>query len=220
MIRFAEDNATLFKDEFGVPHTLLEIDNHHEVLSVEGKKFEKYLAKLFYEQIGTVATAEGLNSSVRSLSAKAIFDGETIPLHLRLAWTNPQVKDSIYYDLSEKTERCITITKDKGWEIVEDRIDVLFKRFGHQTAQVEPLHDFGSSAFDTFINSLNIKNEKRKLIVKVWIICKIYRRQKKKYLTNVTTATTGNFLQFMNISCIIFHCTTQTHHNQARKEYG
>lgn len=29
LISFAEDNATLFKDEFGVPHALLEIDNHH-----------------------------------------------------------------------------------------------------------------------------------------------------------------------------------------------
>ena len=33
------------------------------------------------------------------------------------------------------------------------------------------MQDYGSSAFDTFIDSLNIKNRKHKLLIKVWIIC-------------------------------------------------
>ena len=36
--------------------------------------------------------------------------------------------------------------------------------------QVEPLHDYYIEIFDKFINSLNIKNEKHKLLVKIWII--------------------------------------------------
>ncbi len=125
LIRLAEDYATLFNDEFGVPHALLKIDNnHHEVLSVEGKKFERYHAKLFYDQFGIVATAEGLNSAIRTLAAKAIFDGETIPLHLKIAWTNPQIKDSIYYDLTDKNRRYIKITKGQGWEIIQDQTNI------------------------------------------------------------------------------------------------
>ena len=123
LIGIAEDYGTLFNDEFGVPRALLKIDNnHHEVLSVEGKKFERYLAKLFYEQFYTVATAEGLNSAIRTLAAKAIFDCETIPLHLRIAWTNPQVKDSIYYDLTDKNRRYIKITNGQVGKLYRIRL--------------------------------------------------------------------------------------------------
>ena len=89
---------------------------------------------------------------------------------MKVAWSNPDNKDSIYYDLSDKKRRCIKITKNNGWKISENQIEVLFKRYGHQSSQLEPLHDYDPKIFDKFINSLNIKNEKHKLLVKIWII--------------------------------------------------
>ena len=35
---------------------------------------------------------------------------------------------------------------------------------------MEPTHDYDSKILDKFIDSLNIKNEKHKLLVKIWII--------------------------------------------------
>jgi hypothetical protein len=56
------------------------------------------------------------------------------------------------------------------WKIMNNQIEILFKRYGHQAPQVEPSHDYHSKIFDKFIDSLNIKNEKHKLLVKIWII--------------------------------------------------
>lgn len=173
IVQLALKNSTLFKDEFGIPYALLEIDNIYEVLSIDGSKFKHYLSKLYYDKCDKkIANAESISNAIRTLGAKAVFEGKTIPLYLKVAWSNPDTKDAIYYDLSDKERRCIKITKGNGWKITENQIEVLFKRYGHQSAQVEPLHpDYDpSNILDNFVNSLNIKNEKHKLIVKVWIV--------------------------------------------------
>ncbi|MGD1838709.1 MAG: bifunctional DNA primase/polymerase, partial [Nitrososphaeraceae archaeon] len=164
------ENSTLLKNEFEQPHALVKINNHYEVLSMDSSKFENYLSKLYYDKNEKqVANAESINNAIRMLKAQAIFEGKTMPLHLRLAWSNNETKDTIYYDLSDENRRSIKITKDMGWKIVENQFEVLFKRYGHQSAQVEPSHDYDKEIFDKFINSLNIKNEGHKLLVKVWI---------------------------------------------------
>ena len=89
-------------------------------MSIEGNKFESYLSKLYYDNCGKkTANAEAINNAKRTLGAKAIFEGQTIPLHLRVAWSNSENKESIYYDMTDEKRRCIKITKGNGWKIVE-----------------------------------------------------------------------------------------------------
>ena len=171
IVELVLESSTLFKDEFGIPHALLKENNHNEVLSIEGSKFESYVSKLYYDNYDKkTASAEAINNAIRTIKGKAIFEGQTIPLHLKVAWANEINKDEIYYDLSDEKRRCIKITKGIGWKIINNQIEVLFKRYGHQAPQVEPSHDYDSKIFDKFIDSLNIKNEKHKLLVKIWII--------------------------------------------------
>ena len=140
-------------------------------MSIEGSNFESYLSKLYYDSNDKkTANSESINNAKRTLGSIAIFEGQTIPLHLRIAWANPETKDSIYYDMTDEKRRCIKITKGGGWKIVENQIEVLFKRFGHQSPQVEPLHDYDSKILDKFVDSLNIKNETDKILIKVWIV--------------------------------------------------
>ena len=171
LVELVLENSTLFKDEFEIPHALIRINNHFEVLSIEGSKFESYVSKLYYDKCDKkIANAESINNAIRTIKGKAIFEGQTISLHLKVAWANEINKDEIYYDLSDEKRRCIKITKGIGWKIINNQIEVLFKRYGHQAPQVEPSHDYDSKIFDKFIDSLNIKNEKHKLLVKIWII--------------------------------------------------
>ena len=72
--------------------------------------------------------------------------------------------------MSDETRRCIKITKGKGWKIVENQIEVLFRRYNHQIPQIEPSQDYDPKVLDNFINSLNIKNENHKILIKVWIV--------------------------------------------------
>ena len=133
LVKLTLENSILFND-FGIPHGLVKINNdHYEVLSIEGNKFESYLSKLYYDNYGKkTANAEAINNSKRTLGAKAIFDGRTIPLHLRVAWSNSENKESIYYDMTDEKRRCIKITKGNGWKIVNNQHEVLFKRYGHR----------------------------------------------------------------------------------------
>lgn len=104
---------------------------------------------------------------VQLLQANAEFEGKTIQLHLRVAWS--EKKDAIYYDLTDEKRRCIKITKKDGWQLTNNQIEVLFARY-NQTPQVEPSKDYDEKILDKFINSLNIKNEKHKLLIKIWIV--------------------------------------------------
>ena len=49
LVELVLENSNLFKDEFGIPHALVKINNHFEVLSIEGSKFESYVSKLYYD---------------------------------------------------------------------------------------------------------------------------------------------------------------------------
>ena len=185
LIKLALANSTLFKDEFNSPHALVKIKDYYDVLSVEGTKFKRYLSKLYYdsEDGNKIAGTEVLNSVVHHLQADAEFDGKTIPLHLRTAWSNPDTKDAIYYDMSDEKRRCIKVTKD-GWKIVDNQIEVLFKRYNHLKPQVEPIRttttitklddtdDIDSKMFDVFTTLFNVKkkDQNNTLLLKCYII--------------------------------------------------
>ena len=138
LVEFVLQNCVvLFKDEFNVPH--IKLQNHYGVLPINNTKFKYYLLNLYYDaHEGQIANMESINSAISQLEAKAMVKGKTIPLHLRVAWSNNETTDAIYYDLSDEKNRCVKITKD-GWKIEENQDEVLFKRYDHLKPQVEPI---------------------------------------------------------------------------------
>jgi hypothetical protein len=190
LVELVLENPTtkLFKDEFNVPHILVMLQDHYEMLPVDSTKFKRYLSKLYYDTYeGKIANTEAINSAVSQLEAKSFYEGQTIPLHLRVAWDNnpDDTTDTIYYDLTDEKNRCIKITKD-GWKIVDNQIEVLFRRYNHLKPQVEPIittttivdtiDSIDSKMFDEFISLFNIKNKENtaaediKLLLKCYII--------------------------------------------------
>ena len=174
-----EDHIKLFKDEFNIPHILVMLQDHYEVLPIDSIKFKRYLSNLYYDNYeGKIANPEAINSAISQLEAKSFFEGPTTPLYLRVAWNNPDTTDTIYYDLSDEKNRCVKITKD-GWKILDNQIDVLFRRYNHLKPQVEPkisladIDDTDSKMFDEFMSLFNMKNKENKdnkLLLKCYII--------------------------------------------------
>lgn len=103
LIQTQEPAVVLFKDQFNVPHALINIYDHYEVLPIEDTKFRRYLSKLYYDNLKEVPNSEAVRNVVQLLAAKAIFEGETITLHLRAAWSkHVTTTNAIFYDMSDE----------------------------------------------------------------------------------------------------------------------
>ena len=101
----ASETCTLFKDQFNQAYALVRINGHYESIKLKSQKFTLYLTKLFYDHNSNIPTnKESVVNAIQILESKAIFEGATIPLHLRVAWSED--KKSIYYDLTNRELEC------------------------------------------------------------------------------------------------------------------
>lgn len=202
LLELVKGESIFFKDQFKVPHTLVKIYDHNEVLAIESTKFRRYLSKLYYDKFeNKIANSESIKNAIQILEAKADFEGQTIPLHLRTAWSSnnnddDKNKGSIYYDLTDPKNRCVKITSD-GWIIVNNQIEVLFRKYNHLSPQVEPLSikktrttittmreeeiesletlkddtdAIDAKILNEFMTLFNVKEEDNKLLLKCYII--------------------------------------------------
>ena len=124
--------AEFFTNTQDEPYAAIRQDNHREIFPLCGKKFKFWLSGVYYKETAKSVNNDTLQQVMSTLSAKAIFDsGEPIPLHTRIAKDGSE----FWYDLSCENWQAVHITS-KGWSVKEPPI--MFKRFGHQKAQVMP----------------------------------------------------------------------------------
>jgi len=88
LVQLASENVeSLFKDQYGTAYALVHITDHDEIIRVESNKFKRYLSKLFYDNNqNRVVNADAITNAIQVLQAKAEFEGQTIPLSLRVTW--------------------------------------------------------------------------------------------------------------------------------------
>lgn len=110
-----ENHIKLLKDEYNVPQIIIIINNHYETLPIDSKQFRRYLHLIYSDtNEGRIANSEAINSAIAKLEAKAFYEGQKITLHLRVAWDNPDITNTIYYDLADEKNRSIKITEMVG----------------------------------------------------------------------------------------------------------
>ena len=172
-----ENTEKFFKDQYGRPHAAVRFGKEKIliIMPLKSNKYKRYLCKLFREnRNGEIVGEEAINSAINTLAADADFDGETIPLHLRVAWGQKESKTKelyIYYDMTDGQGRIIEISAD-GWCIISGKdadFPILFKRH-NQTPQVTPDRNYTKDIFDRFLNLTNVLNPEHKLLLKVFII--------------------------------------------------
>ena len=166
IVDLATENSSLFfKDQYDMPWVRVHKEDHYELIRIIGNKFKRYIGKLYYDSEERVPNAEAINGAASVLQAKAEYDGETIPLSLRVAWDNDS--DGIIYDLTDKKWQCVKITKE-GWEIIKETSVPLFMRYS-QMPQVEPSRQYEPDILDRFLQLVNLKREEDKILLVVYI---------------------------------------------------
>jgi len=126
--------VTLFKDEYGEACVRIPIAGHDEIWPCKSAAFTRWLGSEFYKltQGKTVPGRESIKDAIGLFEGRAINEGEEHQLFNRVART----PDALWYDLADKDWRAVRITKE-GWS-VETSTPLLFRRFSHLGAQVEP----------------------------------------------------------------------------------
>lgn len=171
-----ENIETLFIDQYGKPFTAVRIgkNGYLEILSMSGTKFKRYLTKLYRENTHKSIGDGSLNTVITTLAAEAQFNGEMIPLDLRVAWgsgTHKSKKDCIYYDLCDTQGNIIEISKE-GCRIINGKdndVPILFRKYNQQP-QVMPDWNYPNDIFDQLLNITNVKDSVQRHLLKVYII--------------------------------------------------
>lgn len=145
------EGMQLFHDQYNEPYARLEINGRFEIHPINSKFFKRWISKLYYDNNGKPPNSNSLSAALKVIEAEACFNGEKKELHNRVAWH----EGAIWYDLTDKYWRAIRID-EKGWELVQDP-PILFKRYSHQAAQVEPKD---AREFSKISQYLNLKDAK------------------------------------------------------------
>ncbi len=130
-----------------------------EILKLRSRSFKQYIAHYVYRQFDKIISSDMISNIIQVLEGKAIFDGETHELFVRIAKQN----NAIWYDLGNGS--VVHIDKD-GWRVSETP-PILFKRFPHQLIQAAPQHDGDVAVICEFVN---LKSESDKLLFQVFAI--------------------------------------------------
>jgi phage/plasmid primase-like uncharacterized protein len=148
---------TFFHDENGIPFVFID----GECIPVKESRTRDTLSYLYYKDTGKAPNSEALSQAINTLAAMARYDGVQVKLNNRIAWLN----NTILYDMGDNT--AVQINED-GWKSAATPI--LFRRYGHQQKQVNPVQ--GGDPWQVF-NFLNVGKEHQLIILVSIISCLI-----------------------------------------------
>jgi hypothetical protein len=155
LIELAEESdAIFFHDQLGDSYCATKGDGR-EVLKVRSRAFRLFLRQLMWQAEEKTPGGQGIEDALGHLDGKAIFQGEEIPLEVRVAWH----EGALWYDLGEAA---VKTTKD-GWDIVAEP-PILFKRYKANSPQVAPIKD---GDIHKFIEFTRVKTKQDQLLLLV-----------------------------------------------------
>lgn len=126
------DGTVLFHDEDEVAYASIGVDGHSETYALRSRAFKLWVRRLFYEEYEAAPNGTALGDAIGVLEGKALFEGRTVPVNLRVAGDD----HAIVIDLGDDQWRAVRITRD-GWEVL-DHHPVRFRRSGGMAALPVP----------------------------------------------------------------------------------
>ena len=132
----------VFHDQYGDPYALLP-DGQRSCVKLSSKQFERWLSHLISNATGKAVKKDLLSSVIMNLEGHALYRGRECPLDVRIV----NHGGAIWYDLGG---RAVRIDKS-GWAVTSE-VPILFRKFGHQQPQVEPVRGGDIKELLEFLN--------------------------------------------------------------------
>jgi len=86
-----QTGVELFRDQREEPYAAVRDESGRRVLAVEGRRFERFLGRIAWEELGVAVNREALATARGVLASRALFEGPEHPLESRLAEYNGAV---------------------------------------------------------------------------------------------------------------------------------
>jgi hypothetical protein len=104
----------LFHDPDQQGWASVRVDTHWENYPIRARAFHLFLLRIYYLDTGESPGAQAIRAAAELFEARALFDGEERPVHLRVA----EHGGRLYLDLCDRAWRAVEIDAE-GWRIVE-----------------------------------------------------------------------------------------------------
>src|ERR1700736_6375388 len=122
----------LFHDPDQQGWVSVRVDTHWENYPIRARAFQLFLLRIYYLDTGESPGAQAIRAAAELFEARALFDGQECPVHLRVA----ECRGRLYLDLCDSAWRAVEID-DEGWRVV-DRPPAKFRRTRGSQALPEP----------------------------------------------------------------------------------
>ena len=136
----------LFHDPDQQGWASVRVDNHWENYPIRARAFQLFLLRIYYLDTGESPGAQAIRAAAELFEARALFDGEECPVHLRVA----EHGDRLYLDLCDRAWRAVEID-DEGWRVV-DRPPAKFRRTRGSQPLPEPERGGSLEELRSFFN--------------------------------------------------------------------
>lgn len=140
------NSIELFRDANEDAYATLPVKGHRETSKVRSRAFKRWLAGTFYRTTQQVPQAQAMADAVNTLEGLAIFDGEEIETHIRLA----EHDGKVYLDLANDAWQAVEIGPDV-WTVVDDP-PVKFLRPAAMMMLPTPVHGGSINELQKFVN--------------------------------------------------------------------
>ncbi len=138
--------AELWHTPDGDAYATIRVADHHEHHRLRSKLFKQWLAQQYYQHLKGAPSSQGMSDALAVLEAKACFDGEEHPVHVRVAERN----GVIYLDLANERWEAVAITPT-GWTVIATP-PIAFRRGRGMLALPIPLPDGSVERLKQYIN--------------------------------------------------------------------
>lgn len=154
-------DCVLVHDQQKEPYAIVTKDGVRQVHSIDSKSFSDMVASKYYATKKSALSDASLKTMVSTLTGKAIYEGQMVQTHMRIAKT----EDGYWLDLCNDMREAVLINKS-GWRVISADSTPLFCRSRSMKAIPAPV---SGGSLDDLWKLVNIPQENQ-LIVVAWLL--------------------------------------------------